>query len=223
MDRMNTLIAQIKNVVPKGVKIVATVIFSIGVICMAIFAFMAGVSDAHATRELPPAPLMSAGALFVGTFIAAWLLTMGYIYADAKRRGMPPVLWVAIAILIPNMIGIILYFALRKPLLSACAYCGQGVMPGQKFCPSCGREQGTNSPSSPTSNTGSIPLNRQSDGLAQKSFATGLSLWIVIFATKGMFMHWQHAQVDAGGWLILAGVCACLVALLPRPVHRQTM
>jgi hypothetical protein len=223
MDRMNTLIAQIRNVVPKGVKIVATIVFSIGVIGMATFAFRAGMSDVHATHGLPPAVLLSGGSLFFGTLIAAWLLTLGYIYADAKRRGMPPVLWVLVALMVPNLIGFILYFALRKPLLSACASCGQGVMPGQKFCPSCGREQGTNSSSSPTSSTGSVSLNRQSDGLAQKSFATGLTVWVVIFAAKGMFASWKHATVDAGGWLILAGFCALLVVLLqPRRVQRQT-
>ena len=143
---MNTLIAQIRNVVPKGVKIVATVIFSIGVICMAIFAFMAGVSDAHATRGFPPAPLMSAGALFFGTFIAAWLLTMGYIYADAKRRGMPPVLWVAIAILIPNMIGIILYFFMREPVLEPCPKCHALVRSSFAFCPNCSAQLRTACP-----------------------------------------------------------------------------
>jgi hypothetical protein len=218
MDRMKTLIAQIRNVVPKGVKIVATIVFTVGVVCMGVFAFRAGLADAHVTRGGPPPALIAAGALFCGTLIALWLLAMGYIYPDAKRRGMPPVLWVAIVILVPNMIGFILYFALRKPLLSACVNCGQGVMPEQKFCPSCGHEQGSSSSSSaPSSGTGSVPLNRQSGGLTRKSFATGLSVWIGIFIAKGMFTYWKHATADAGSWLILAGICAWIVALLQQP------
>src|ERR1043165_9094847 len=193
MDRMNTLLTQINVVIPRGIKIVAIIAFNIGFICMGIFAYKAGMADAYTTRGGGrPAAIFSVVSLVVGTVVALWLLTLGYIYADAKRRGMPPVLWVAIAVIVPNMIGFILYFALRKPLLSACANCGQGVMPGQKFCPSCGREQGTNSPSSPPSSTGSISLNHQSDGMAQKSFAIGLSIWVVIFAAKGMFAYWKH-------------------------------
>ncbi len=225
---MKTLITQIKNIVPEGVKIAATIIFAIGVICMTIFAFKAGLADAVAARGgAPPTAILSAACLVMGIGLALWLLALGYIYADAKRRSMPPVLWVAVAIMVPNMIGFILYFALRKPLFSACAYCGQGVMPGQKFCPSCGREQGSNSSSNASSSgTPSVSLNRQSDGLARKSFATGLSVWVGIFIAKGMFMYWKHATVDAGGWLILAGICAWVVALLQQAAvqpQSQTM
>src|SRR6185295_14796327 len=46
-----------------------------------------------------------------------YLLLVGYIYGDAKRRGMRAGLWAALAFFIPNMIGIILYFILRSPLL----------------------------------------------------------------------------------------------------------
>src|ERR1044072_8020225 len=120
MDRMKTLITQLRDVVPQGMKTFAAIVFGIGVICMGVFAYKAGVADAHITRAGgPPSAVISAVSLLVGTVVALWLLTLGYIYADAKRRGMPPVLWVAIAVIVPNMIGFILYFALRTPLLSA--------------------------------------------------------------------------------------------------------
>src|SRR5512138_2075692 len=73
------------------------------------------------TGFLPP-------VLFVGAFICValfvYILILGYIAADAKRRGMRPVLWVLLALFIPNAIGIILYFILREPLLTTCAACG---------------------------------------------------------------------------------------------------
>jgi hypothetical protein len=225
MDSMKTLITQIKDVVPKGAKVAALIFFIAAVLCAAAFAFHAGVIDAQAHRSMgPSAAAIPLAAVALGTVGGLWLLAVGYIYADAKRRGMPPALWVAVAILVPNMIGFILYFALRKPLLSACANCGQGVMPEQKFCPSCGHEQGSNSSSNASSSgTGSISLNRQSDGLARKSFATGLSVWVGIFIAKGMFMYWKHATADAGGWLILAGICAWVVAFLQqRTVQPQS-
>jgi hypothetical protein len=226
MDRMKTLITQIKDVVPRGVKITATIVLCLGVICAGVIAFISGVSDAHAFRDKGmPVSVAISFALLAGVMVSLWLLAMGYIYADSERRGMPPILWLAVALLVPNMIGFILYFALRKPLLSACANCGQGVMPDQKFCPSCGHEQGSNSPSSSSSSgPESISLNRQSDGLARKSFATGLSVWVIIFAAKAMFMYWKHATMDAGGLLILAGICAWLVWLLqPRPVQQPML
>ncbi len=219
---MKELIAQIKTVVPRGVRIASTIVFAVAVAVAVVLAFLSGVSDAQATAHPGVRAVFLSGiAVLAGIIVALWLMALGYIYVDAKRRGMPPVLWLAVVILVPNMIGFILYFALRKPLLSACANCGQGVMPGQKFCPSCGREQGTNSPSSPTSSTGSISLNRQSDGLAQKSFAIGLSVWVVIFAAKGMLAYWRHATADAGGLLILAGIGALLVWFIqPRQLHQ---
>jgi len=222
---MKTLITEIKAVVPKGMKVFAVIAIVAAALCATVFAFMSGFTDAHSTHPDMPRVVAIPLVLLVGTMVALWLLAMGYIYGDAKRRGMPAALWVAIAILVPNMIGFILYFALRKPLLSACANCGQGVMLDQKFCPSCGHEQGSNSSSSASSSgPGSISLNRQPDGLARKSFATGLSVWIVIFAAKGTFMYWKHATVDAGGFLILAGICAWLVWLIqPRPVQARML
>src|SRR4051794_15250804 len=46
-------------------------------------------------------------------FFFLYLLLVGYIYGDAKRRGMRPLLWALLGFFIPNMIGIILYFILR--------------------------------------------------------------------------------------------------------------
>lgn len=220
---MKTLIAHINDVVPRGMKVAATVVFFLAVACGGVLIFLSGMADTHATAHPGVrAAVTSSIALVMGTVVALWLLALGYIYADAKRRSMPPVLWLAIVIIVPNMIGFILYFALRKPLLSACVNCGQGITPGQKFCPSCGREQNSNSSSSATSSgPGSISLNPQSGGLSRKSFATGLSVWIGIFAAKGIFMYWKHATVDAGGWFILAGICAWIVVALQHQTSLQ--
>ena len=43
-----------------------------------------------------------------------YLLLIGYINRDAKRRGMSPTLWTIMAVIIPNALGIILYFLLRQ-------------------------------------------------------------------------------------------------------------
>jgi len=76
-----------------------------------------------------------------GTLAAAYFLLAGYIYVDAARRGMPPILWTALAVVIPNCVGFVLYFLLRKPILHPCPSCGRGVAPDAAFCPHCGQSQ----------------------------------------------------------------------------------
>lgn len=79
----------------------------------------------------------------VGLFAAAFVLALGYVYGDAARRGMSPGLWTLIAFMVPNLVGFLLYFLLRTPLLKPCRQCGQGIAPGLAFCPSCGQPQTT--------------------------------------------------------------------------------
>jgi Double zinc ribbon len=67
-----------------------------------------------------------------------YVLLVGYVYGDAKRRGMPYVMWTLLAFFIPDGIGIILYFILRKPMPKPCPGCSQTVPSGFVFCPHCG-------------------------------------------------------------------------------------
>jgi hypothetical protein len=70
--------------------------------------------------------------------MATYSLLIGYVYGDARRRGMRYVMWTLLAIFLANGIGIILYFILRDPLLAHCPRCGAGVLPSHTFCPRCG-------------------------------------------------------------------------------------
>jgi len=81
--------------------------------------------------------------LAFGVFTAAFFLALGYVYGDAKRRQMPAWAWVIAASFIPNLIGFILYFVFRKPLLSPCSSCGGPIRSGEKFCSHCGCSQGS--------------------------------------------------------------------------------
>jgi hypothetical protein len=71
---------------------------------------------------------------FVIPLIALW----GYVYGDAKRRGMRYVMWTLLAIFVPDLIGVIVYFILRSPLPKVCPGCGDLVKSGFAFCPKCG-------------------------------------------------------------------------------------
>src|SRR6185437_14071977 len=62
--------------------------------------------------------------------LAGYILVIGYIYGDARRRGMNAVLWALLAFFAPSAIGIILYFILRSPLPIYCWKCGGAVFNG---------------------------------------------------------------------------------------------
>jgi len=76
-----------------------------------------------------------------GALACAYFLLAGYVYADAVRRAMPPIPWTALAMVIPNCVGFVLYFLLRKPILHPFPGCGRGGAPDAAFCPRCGQSQ----------------------------------------------------------------------------------
>ena len=94
----------------------------------------------------PPAWARPVLGLLAGIGGGCYLLFIGYINRDAKRRGMSPALWTIVAVFIPNALGIILYFILRQPLRTACPQCGNGVQTGFNFCPRCSYKLSPNCP-----------------------------------------------------------------------------
>jgi len=70
----------------------------------------------------------------------AWVIMIGYVYADSRRRGMRHVMWTLLTIFIPYFIGAILYFVLRDPLLIPCPRCSVSCRTTFVFCPKCGTE-----------------------------------------------------------------------------------
>lgn len=85
----------------------------------------------------PPAWCRAVLGLLAGIGGGCFLLLIGYINRDAKRRGMSPTLWTIMAVIIPNALGIILYFLLRQPRGTSCPQCGNAVQTGFNFCPRC--------------------------------------------------------------------------------------
>jgi len=78
-------------------------------------------------------------AAIIPLFFGVYVLLGGYVYGDARRRGMRHVMWTLLAMLIPSAIGFILYFILREPLLRGCPGCGTMVGQGFAFCSKCGK------------------------------------------------------------------------------------
>jgi hypothetical protein len=131
------------SVVPRPMRIAACAVLSCVLLIGMVAGLVHGIADGRATAHAGPLPFVETGAglglgIFLGAMIAFWLSALGFVYADARRRGMPPVLWVLVALLVPNLLGFLLYFALRRPLATACAQCGNAVMAEQRFCAWCG-------------------------------------------------------------------------------------
>ena len=78
--------------------------------------------------------------LAASTFLACYVLLVGFVYVDAKRRSMRYVMWTLLAIFIGNFIGINLYFLMRDPMPTPCPKCSRLSAQSFTFCPSCGAE-----------------------------------------------------------------------------------
>jgi hypothetical protein len=89
-------------------------------------------------RGEAPFPVRIIAPVVIPLAIAGYTLLCGYVYGDARRRGMRYVMWTLLAIFLTNGIGVILYFILRDPLPAYCSRCGGTVQQGFAYCPRCG-------------------------------------------------------------------------------------
>lgn len=111
----------------------AYVIAVVGFVAAVVGVIAATLAD----KNPPPLPVIVGVGLFAGTALGCYILIIGYVNRDASRRGMSRLLWTLLAIFIPNALGIVLYFILRKPCCILCPQCGTGVELGFGFCPQC--------------------------------------------------------------------------------------
>ena len=79
-------------------------------------------------------------AFGIPLIIVMYVLFAGFVYGDAKRRGMRYVMWTVIAAMMPYLVGVILYFVVRDPLPTTCANCGTMAQRGFAYCSKCGAE-----------------------------------------------------------------------------------
>jgi hypothetical protein len=118
------------RLIPKGVRILAALVFAAAVcLCCWFFSTQSNIVWGAA---------IGVGS---GAILAGLILLCGYVYADAARRGMPAIPWTALALLVPNCLGFVLYFLLRKPIVHPCPRCAYGVAADAAFCPRCGQPQ----------------------------------------------------------------------------------
>jgi hypothetical protein len=121
-------------IIPRTAK-VAAALLTIGMVVLVMF--LTHLPPKQGEAVLPAAakvllPLLS------GAVVLIYVLLVGFVYGDAKQRGMRYVMWTLLAIFLPDAIGIILYFILRDRLPTTCPHCSTKVMAKFAFCPNCG-------------------------------------------------------------------------------------
>src|SRR5581483_12475207 len=121
------------RIMPRPVWAIAAVVWLAFFLLMFLFPFR----EDQVLRHWPPAGIVAI-SLLPGIPLFILVLLIGYVYADARRRGMRYVLWTLLAIFIPNAIGIILYFVMRDPLMRDCPKCNAAVGGSFAYCPKCG-------------------------------------------------------------------------------------
>ncbi len=122
------------NVVPKKIQLLASVL--VGFCPMVGLAV--GYTTAHRGAALRTMSHYGSAGLVVGILLGGWILCLGFVYADAWRRGMRPILWVLVTALFPHALGFLLYFVMRQPIAATCTDCGLPLSNHPRFCSWCG-------------------------------------------------------------------------------------
>jgi|WetSurMetagenome_2_1015567.scaffolds.fasta_scaffold312395_2 hypothetical protein len=120
----------------KELRIVPLAIWPIGVLFPAIMCYF----FIRAPRAWPISRGEIAFFAYMSILEFAWVIMVGYIYADSRRRGMRHIMWTLLTIFIPFLTGAILYFVLRDPILVPCPKCAARCRSTFVFCPKCGAE-----------------------------------------------------------------------------------
>ena len=120
------------RVIPRGAWVTAGLVYALQVLALLLGPLR---MDPHMRQwEFWQQALFGFG---LPVFVLLYVMLVGYVYGDAKRRGMRHVMWAWLAV-IPYFIGVAAYFILRDPLPQPCPSC-QMVLPARfTFCPHCG-------------------------------------------------------------------------------------
>jgi len=89
----------------------------------------------HNKHELLPMRLLMGYSW--GTLFASYVLLVGYVSRDVRRRNMPAGLWMLIVTIMPGGVGAVVYFLLRQPVLMRCPHCITEIPSTYHFCPQC--------------------------------------------------------------------------------------
>ncbi len=130
MSENNSWVSRQMRIIPKPAKIIAWIAF-LGLLALIL------VPGKHWDLPTPHATARPLILILAASLVAIIVLFVGYINGDARRRGMNALLWTLVVIFVPNLIGFILYFLLRKPLPVICPQCSASLNTEFNYCPKC--------------------------------------------------------------------------------------
>ena len=130
------------RIVPRWLKVLCLILYLLAVaIATLVATYMPETRIQDLRDDTVLAALAAVGIVTgIGALLSAFLLMLGYVNRDAKRRGMNSLLWtLLVLVLSPGYVGIgfIIYFLIRDPLPYPCPRCSQPVGPRFNFCPNC--------------------------------------------------------------------------------------
>jgi hypothetical protein len=131
MTQRKTTFSEEFAIIPKFMYLFAPVAL---VVMFCVFIVYMPQHDRHA----PPFPVRVLLTALTTVVLSIYFLLVGYVNQDAKRRDMGQLLWTLLVILVPNCLGFLAYFLLRKPLTQYCPQCGQRVEKDFHYCARCG-------------------------------------------------------------------------------------
>ncbi len=131
MTHENSRFADEFRIIPRWLKGLAIALFIVGQVVAQVVHFY--------NPNMGPLAAYMAAAAGTALVVDLLLLLFGYVNRDAKRRGMNSTLWTLLAIFVPYLIGLIIYFLMREPLPYNCPGCGAMVNARFNFCPACKR------------------------------------------------------------------------------------
>jgi len=136
------------RIIPKWIVWTCIVLYVLGLIIglgVNLHNFQTGGPVFPGDESLRNSPLLSCLALFgvitgLAFTLSLILFMLGYVYRDAKRRGMNAGLWTLLVLILSPaylLIGLIIYLLVREPLPFTCPQCSATVSARFNFCPNC--------------------------------------------------------------------------------------
>ena len=206
---------KLRSVVPRWVQMVAVALPAAGIVAALGLVVFAGVSDGRANRDgdfgglgvAAVIALVGAGLLFV----SGWILALGFVYGDAKRRGMRAGLWALTWLPYPKSDWLPAVFLLcgnrfSRPAAVVAAESGKVrdtarfAARSNDFLPCRGSAPDQSFPMTaafpaPGGLAPSGVAGSRQAGLSMRSFSAGFAVWTGIFLAKSVFAYLRHRSV----------------------------
>jgi len=136
------------RIIPKWLVWTCIILYALALVIglgVNLHGFQTGGAVFPGDESLRNEPVLSCAGLAAAITACAFFLTLilcmfGYVYRDAKRRGMNAGLWTLLVLILSPaylFIGLIIYLLVREPLPFTCPQCAATVNARFNFCPNC--------------------------------------------------------------------------------------